>query len=132
MSMVLLDTDVVSYLLKGDTRGQLYATHLIDRELAIAIMTIAELFQWATVHRWGNRRIQNMEDSLQRFTILPVDIETCRSWAMVRAHRISLGLPISPQDAWIAATALRYQIPLVTHNVRDYHQIPNLALITGE
>lgn len=120
MSMVLLDTDVVSYLAKEDTRRLAYAQHLLGHELSIAIMTVAELFQWATVRQWSNRRIAHMEIWLQRYTLLPVDIETCRFWATVRAHRAARGFPISPQDAWIAATALRYDVPLVTHNVRDY------------
>jgi predicted nucleic acid-binding protein len=130
MSTVLLDTDVVSYLFKRDSRRQLYAPHLLNRELAIAIMTVAELFQWASMRRWGETRVQMMEAWLERFTILPVDMETCRVWAAVRAHRAALGLPISPQDAWIAATALRYQIPLVTHNAGDYRQIPELTVIS--
>jgi predicted nucleic acid-binding protein len=129
MSTVLLDTDVVSYLLKGDSRREPYARHLLDRELAIAIMTVAELFQWAAMRKWGESRVQQMEGWLGRVTILPVDIETCRAWASVRTHRSSLGLSISPQDAWIAATALRYQLPLVTHNAGDYQRIPGLTVI---
>jgi predicted nucleic acid-binding protein len=130
MSTVLLDTDVVSYFFKGDSRRQLYAPHFLNRELAIAIMTVAELYQWAAMNHWGKKRLQNMEVWLEQFTILPVDIETCRSWATVRAYRSALGLPISPQDAWIAATALRYRIPLVTHNAGDYQQIPQLRIIS--
>lgn len=130
MSTVLLDTDVVSYLFKKDSRRELYASHLLDQELAIAIMTVAELFQWASMRQWGAERVQRMELWLDRFTILPVGIETCRSWASIRSYRSSLGLPISPQDAWIAATAIQYQIPLVTHNAGDYQQIPQLRVIS--
>src|SRR4051794_36100687 len=104
MSLVLLDTDVVSYLFKRDSRGKLYEAHLLNHELAIAIMTVAELFQWASMYRWGLARRQRLETWLELFTILPVDIEGCRAWAIVRAHRAALGRAISPQDAWIAAT----------------------------
>jgi tRNA(fMet)-specific endonuclease VapC len=45
MNTVLLDTNIVSYLFKGDTRSALYEPHLLNRELAIAMMTVAELFQ---------------------------------------------------------------------------------------
>ena len=130
MSVVLLDTDVVSYLFKEDSRGELYAPHLIDRELGIAIMTVAELFQWASMRQWGEKRIHQMETWLEQFTVLPVDLETCRTWGAVRAYRSALGLPISPQDAWVAATALRYQLELVTHNAGDYQQIPGLRVVS--
>ncbi|MCG8349192.1 MAG: hypothetical protein MI924_15600 [Chloroflexales bacterium] len=45
MSTVLLDTNIVSYLFKRDSRAALYAPHLLDRELAVSLMTVAELFQ---------------------------------------------------------------------------------------
>ncbi|HMV48611.1 MAG TPA: hypothetical protein PLD20_33115 [Blastocatellia bacterium] len=33
-------------------------------------------------------------------------------------------------DAWIAAAALLYDVPLVTHNVADFVGITGLTLIT--
>jgi predicted nucleic acid-binding protein len=56
MDVVLLDTNVVSFLLKGDTRAELYASHLQDRRLALSFMTVAELYQWAIVRNWSQRR----------------------------------------------------------------------------
>ena len=42
----------------------------------------------------------------------------------------SRGQSVSFGDSWIAATALRTGIPLVTHNARHYHQIEDLEVIT--
>ncbi len=130
MSTLLLDTNIISFLFKCDTRTERYTLHLHDQELAIAIMTVAELFQWAAMRNWGEARIARLEQYLDHYTILPVDIETCRCWANIRAIRSAAGLPISPQDAWIAATALRYRLPLVTHNPDDFQQIPGMTIIT--
>jgi predicted nucleic acid-binding protein len=33
-------------------------------------------------------------------------------------------------DAWIAATALLYEVPLITHNRRDYEGVAGLVLIS--
>ncbi len=120
MTTVLLDTNIVSYLFKRDSRAALYAPHLLDRELAIAMMTVAELFQWAAIRNWGKPRVRRLEQLFERYTILPVDMDLCRQWAEVRATRSKVGLPISPQDAWIPATARRYHLVLVTHNPDDY------------
>lgn len=130
MTMLLLDTNIISYIFKRDSRAIRYEPHLIGQELAINLMTIAELFQWSELRQWGEARKLALEQHLERYTLLPIDIETCRLWARVRANRVALGLPISPQDAWIAATALRYQISLVTHNAQDYEQIAGLRLIS--
>ena len=48
-------------------------------------------------------------------------------YAGVRAIK---GHPINAGDAWIAATALRHDLPLVTHNRSDFEHIPGLAVIS--
>jgi tRNA(fMet)-specific endonuclease VapC len=93
-------------------------------------MTVAELLQWAAVRRWGEARVRRLEAEFDKYTVLSVDMATCRLWATVRASRSALGQPISPQDAWVAATALRYSLPLVTHNPDDFQQIAGLTVIT--
>ncbi len=130
MNTVLLDTNIVSYVFKRDSRAALYAPHLLNKELAIAMMTVAELLQWATVRKWSVARVRQLEAEFEKYTILPVDMAVCYAWATVRASRSALGLSISPQDAWIAATALRYNLSLVTHNPDDFQQIGGLTVIT--
>jgi tRNA(fMet)-specific endonuclease VapC len=60
------------------------------------------------------------------YPIIPVDIELCRIWGDLRAERQAIGPIISPQDAWIASTALRHNLPLVTNNAKDFQDIPQL------
>jgi predicted nucleic acid-binding protein len=42
------------------------------------------------------------------------------------------GRPIQTADAWIAASALHYQVPLITNNAGDYASIDGLELLTAE
>lgn len=130
MNVVLLDTNVVSFLLKGDSRARAYTAYIQGRVLAISFMTVAELFQWAAVHGWGERRTNQLEASLQNYTVLPFDITLCRLWGDIRSRCRAAGRPISPQDAWIAATAVQHRLPLVTHNPADFEVIEELELIT--
>ncbi|MEO0015414.1 MAG: hypothetical protein RLZZ535_3803 [Cyanobacteriota bacterium] len=67
MSILVLDTDVVSFLLKGDSRSQKYAPILQGNQLALSFMTVAELFQWAAVRNWGASRTANLEKSLTNY-----------------------------------------------------------------
>jgi tRNA(fMet)-specific endonuclease VapC len=131
MATVLLDTDVVSFLLKGDSRAAGYRALIQGDTAAISFMTVAELFQWATVRKWGNKRVAQLEQTINSYLVLPADLEMCRRWAAVRAARAAAGMPISPQDAWIAATALRHNLPLITHNAGDYQAIANLDIRTA-
>lgn len=53
MQTVVVDTDVVSYLFKQDTRAILYQPHLLQALPAISFMTLAEMERWALVKNWG-------------------------------------------------------------------------------
>jgi tRNA(fMet)-specific endonuclease VapC len=132
MSLLLIDTDIASFILKGSDYTDPYMPLLSGHELAVSFMTIAELFQWANLRQWGDRRLVQLEQYLSNYLIIPVDRPLCREWAQIRANRQRAGRPISAQDAWIAATALRHNLPLVTHNVKDVLDIINLQLITPQ
>lgn len=132
MSLLLIDTDIASFIFKGSDYVDPYAPLLSNHELALSFMTVAELFQWAILRQWGDRRFAQLEQSLSNYLVIPTDQPLCWQWAKVRADRKYVGRPISPQDAWIAATALRHDLPLVTQNIKDFCEIPNLRLITPE
>lgn len=127
---VVVDTDVVSFLLKDDTRARAYRPHLQDKTLALSFMTVAELYQWAYLRNWSERRLTWLEERLRAFVIVPYDNDLCRRWAMICVERQRLGKPISVQDAWIAATALRHGASLVTHNRQDFDNIADLRIIS--
>jgi predicted nucleic acid-binding protein len=57
MSVLLFDTNIVSYLLKGDSRVQAYKVWLQNNQLALSFMTVAELYQWAAIRNWDQPRI---------------------------------------------------------------------------
>ena len=130
-TMVIVDTDVVSFLFKGDTRAQLYRPHLQGKALALSFMTVAELYQWAYIRNWGKRRLTRLEEQLRAYVIVPYDNDLCKQWATICVGRQRLGRPVSVQDAWIAATALRHGCPLVTHNRDDFANITGLT-VTSE
>jgi len=111
---VVVDTDVVSFLFKRDTRGSLYETHLAGKDIVISFMTLAELRQWPLQKNWGEGRRRKLEEHVQRFTILHSDDDLCGKWAEVVENGRSIGRAIDTADAWIAATALLFDLVLVT------------------
>jgi predicted nucleic acid-binding protein len=129
--VILLDTNIASLLLKkNDTRYAQYQECLQGKILAISLMTVAELYQWAAIRQWGESRIQDMESVLSsQCVVLPMDTETCRYWGSIRAQCRRQGRPVSAQDAWIAASGLQYGLPLLTHNVSDFEAVSGLQLV---
>lgn len=130
MALLLVDTDVASFLFKGDSRADAYLEILQGNELALSFMTVAELFQWAAMRNWGDARIARLEMALENYLVLPVDAELCRQWGQLRAEMKAGGIAISVQDAWIAATALRYGLALVSHNGKDFRHVSGLELLS--
>ena len=53
MDSVVIDTDVLSYLFKQDSRGESYQAHLEGKFGVISFMTLAELGVWANLRKWG-------------------------------------------------------------------------------
>jgi predicted nucleic acid-binding protein len=125
---LLLDTNIVSFLMKGDSRQEAYRPHLIEKTLTISFMTVAELYEGAYSARWGSRKLTMLEAQIKRYLVIPYSPRLCLSWGQIRAARRRQ--PIAVDDAWIAATALTYGIPLVTHNPADFHGIQGLEILT--
>ncbi|MDQ6906027.1 MAG: type II toxin-antitoxin system VapC family toxin [Chloroflexota bacterium] len=129
MSNVVIDTNIASYILKGDTRAAMYREHLRGT-VALSFMTIAELYYWADIALWGIRKRAELQTFLQEYAILRSNEVTCRLWARIRAKCAQQGRPISVADAWVAACALRFDAPLVTHNRKDFEAVPDLRIIS--
>jgi len=77
----------------------------------------------------GAQRVQWLSLYLKRFTVAPSNPDLCRKWAEVTVEAQAAGRWIECADAWIAATALLYSAPLVTHNHDDYLGVSGLTLI---
>jgi predicted nucleic acid-binding protein len=131
MSDVVVDTDVLSFLFKRDTRARLYRPHLLGRTLYVSFMTVAELRRWALASKWGPAKVAQLDRYLQRFAVVLVDLPLCEKWAEVMQAADKAGQPMGVADAWIAATALALSCPLVTHNAPDFQGVSALTVITA-
>ena len=124
---MLVDTNVASYVMKRDSRGFLYRPHLESNKLFIAFASVAELYKWAVRHNWSKQRIEKLRRDLRRYSLIPFDDALGWEWARLAS---APGRPMDPADAWVAATALRHNLPLVTHNRRHFEHLPDLKLIS--
>ena len=130
MTQIVVDTDVVSFLFKNHPIGRHYDPEVDGRVALISFMTVAEVERWAIQYRWGEHRLHWLRLYLSRFTVVPSSPGLCLKWAEVMAAAQAAGRRIECADAWIAATALLYRVPLVTHNRNDYLGVPGLTLIS--
>lgn len=127
---IIIDTNIVSYLMRGSPESQAYAAHLTGKLIAISFVTVGELYYGAESGKWGQKKRLRLEASLKNFVVVPYDHEIAKHYGKVVAERRRMGRPISHNDAWIAACAVRHGIPLVTHNDRDFDAISDLKVIS--
>ncbi len=130
MDAVVLDTDVLSFAIKGDTRAALYAPDVQGQRACLALMTVAEVRRWPLESRWGPRRIAALDRVLDAHIILAPDVRTAELWAKIFTARRRIGTPIENGDCWIAATAVRHGLTLITHNGAHYARIEGLRIVT--
>jgi predicted nucleic acid-binding protein len=126
MTTGLADTS----LFIADETGRAVRTERLPDELAVSIITIAEL-------RAGVLAAQDVDIRARRLATLtaalrldpfPVDDAVADAWARLRVTLRDLGLRMPVNDSWIAATAIALGIPLVTQDA-DYLHAPGLEVI---
>ena len=130
MSRIVVDTDVASYLFNWHSLAQGYANALRGSELVLSFMSVAELRMGAISAGWGARRRLLLEQFMRGFELFYADNNLCTVWARIRADARAAGRPMSPQDAWIAATALALDSPLATNNRKDFEHVQKLRLLS--
>ncbi len=130
MGTVVVDTDVLSFVFKEDTRATAYQLHLADQIWVVSFMGIAELDRWGIARGWGNARRARLEQLLRRFAVCYANRDVCRLWADATEAARRNGRPIACADAWTAAVALFLDAPLVTHNPADFRGVDGLRILS--
>ena len=124
----LLDTNVISEpTQKRPNMGLLaWLTAADEDSLFLSVVTITEL-RYGIQRLAAGKRRQNLDDWLsndlsRRFgpRILPIDVTIADACGRLLAQSSSLGRPIQPADAFIAATAEVHGMTLVTRNVSHF------------
>jgi toxin FitB len=124
----LIDTDVISEARKGEKANagvRAFFAHAIrdSAPLYLSVITLGELRQGVERirHRGDVPQAQRLERWLRRVTsdytsaILPFDEDTADIWGRLRVPN-----PKNPLDKQIAATALVYDLAVVTRNTPQY------------
>lgn len=131
MAICVVDTDVWSYIYKDRDEGKLYQPHLLGNILLISFQTQAELMRWAISAGWGQRQRQHLESRLEHYVVEHSSYALSLRWAEAMESARRQGRPITPADAWTAATALHLDAPLITHNKNDFVGVEGLR-VTSE
>ena len=84
---LILDTNIVSYIMKGGTLAKTYAHRLKGSLLAITFITVGELYYGSEKAQWGEKKRKMLETAIRNYVVIPYDIEIARWYGRVAAER---------------------------------------------
>jgi predicted nucleic acid-binding protein len=137
-SFAVVDTMIASAILVGNRHPKAadllhrYQEHLRGMSIVLSFASVCELRYGAMKGQWGPARIGRMEDWFRQISIVMPDndlVETCanlRHECQKQGH--GLKDKVHDSDRWIASTAIRHNVPLISDD-RVFSGAPVLHLL---
>ena len=128
----VIDTCIIVDAERGNVGLTERLSGLQDDFFYISVITASELIYGvhkAIDSKQKQRRHAFVEDVLNKFPIIPADLQVARIHAELWADLSSKGTSIGSHDLWIAATCIAYGHKLLTDNKSEFERINALELI---
>ena len=126
MKKVLIDTNIYSLAMRGDTEivGVL---RKIDR-IGFSAVSVGELFSG---FKGGSREFKNREEleiflDSPRVVVHAIDVETADFYATILDNLRAAGTPIPTNDIWIAAVTFQHGYQLFSRD-QHFQLVPGLV-----
>ena len=123
----MLDTDTVSFALRGQGRVAARIVEHRPSELCVSAITVAELRFGAT-----RRKSAKLHELIDAFTgnvaVMPFEEDCAAQFGRIASQLADAGSPIGELDALIAAHAVSLALTLVTNNVKHFNRVVGLKV----
>lgn len=130
---VLVDTDIFIWLTRGRRRAERYAPLVMGKRLVLSFATVAELWRGAYAQGYGESSRKKLETDIGLTVVVPPTRALTYEWARISNDARTAGHPLGQRaqahDAWVAATARHFKLPLLTDNRRHFEGVNGVELI---
>lgn len=123
----MLDTDTVSFALRGLGRVEAHLLQRAPSEVCISAVTLAEL-RYGADHRQSKKLHGLIDTFVASVLVMPFDEAAASTFGKTAAELARAGTPISELDTMIAAHAISLDLTLVTNNTKHLGRVPLLRL----
>lgn len=126
----LLDSDWLIDALAQVPEALALVDRLAEGGIALSVITYMEVYQGVLRSPTPERAQQDLDDFLHEIPVLSLTPSIARRCAGIRETLRGQGRSVRMRalDLLIAATALEHRLTLVTRNLGDYKDIPDLHL----
>lgn len=119
---LVIDTSVIIDYLRTKSLDSSYVKLKTGNELLISLISVAELFSGKSARKPGYRR-EMLDKILEGMEINIPTVDLAKKAGLLRSeYDLSLG------DAFIAALAIKLNLPLATLDTRDFGRIKGLKI----
>ncbi|MBW1787239.1 MAG: type II toxin-antitoxin system VapC family toxin [Deltaproteobacteria bacterium] len=123
----LLDTNIVSYWMRGDEEIIGKIRRRKPSELSLSTITLAEIYygiEKSPIKKKERRiKIERIHSQLE---VYPFEETAAQKYAVIRTRLEKQGAVISERDLQIASIAMANKLIVVTHNVKEFSRIVHL------
>ena len=128
----LLDADWAIETLAGRRGSAEILRGLFPEGVAICWITIGEVYEGAFGFPDPQVHLATFRQLIHRLQILDLNDPIIERFAEIRSLLRRRGQIISDFDILVAASALHYDLTVLTHNIRHFKRIPNLRLFSQD
>ncbi|HEY0336866.1 MAG TPA: type II toxin-antitoxin system VapC family toxin [Burkholderiales bacterium] len=129
MPLYMLDTDTVSYLIRGKAPAlDAHMAAVSPRHVCISAVTRGELLYGLKLKEGAHQLARLVDQFLLRVQCLPWDEAAATHFASVAAELHKAGTQIGSMDAMIAGHAMATSAVLVTNNARHFSRVAGLKV----
>jgi predicted nucleic acid-binding protein len=121
--LVLCDTNVFINFLNGNEETINIFRKLEDKRILIPSVTVMELYQGMS----NKTELNKMKKNIKNYSILHFNTDVS-ALTIEYINRFKLSHHLQIPDAIIAASAVTFNLPLFTYNLKDFQFIPDIRL----
>jgi len=127
MKQSILDTDILSEFLRGNTK----VIKKVDEHLkeygfvSLSIITYYEILN-GLLYKDARKQMERFEQFVELNKVVPLTIRTARISANIQAELRKKGIEIGHTDTLIAGVAMASELQLITNNTDHFKRIKGL------
>lgn len=131
---LVVDTDIFIWLARGKKEAARYGRLVSGKRMVLSFASVAELWRGAYTQKYNAASQAKLEAAIGLAVVVPPTNDLTHEWARLTADARAASHPLGQKgqahDAWIAATAKHFDIPLLTGNESHFRGIDGLKLVS--
>ncbi|MDB9451062.1 type II toxin-antitoxin system VapC family toxin [Dolichospermum circinale] len=125
--MYLLDTNICVALLKENTQAAKKFNRYFS-QCYLSTIIVAELYKGVYYSQQVAKNLETLEQFIDLLLIEQFDLDAAIEFGKIQSELKKIGKPTGELDALIAAVARSRNDIIVTNNIKDFINIPDLQL----